>query len=244
LAPEAQHPYTYEGLCAAIDNYNEGHAEKIFMMGTEEERKAEFAAFLGNTLHESDEWKAGREYLMCGDNKDVGGVVYCKPCDSESFDWDTFTCNGPGLAGGGLTFNGYCDYTIMPPIACPCDGELVSEPDGDLAGYIPASKVFFGRGAIQLSWNYNFRAASEALTGDSATFCEDPDLVAVSPEYAWGAGVFFWMENLKEETTCHIEAMRGDFGESSLFSNSVCFVSFRSNLSHHNICQLTRWDFE
>jgi len=85
LAPEAQHPYTYEGLCAAIDNYNEGHAEKIFMMGTEEERKAEFAAFLGNTLHESDEWKAGREYLMCGDNKDVGGVVYCKPCDSESF---------------------------------------------------------------------------------------------------------------------------------------------------------------
>jgi hypothetical protein len=132
----------------------------------------------------------------------------------------------------------------MPPIACPCDGELVSEPDGDLAGYIPASKVFFGRGAIQLSWNYNFRAASEALTGDSATFCEDPDLVAVTPEYAWGAGVFFWMENLKEETTCHIEAMRGDFGECSLFSNSVCFVSFSSNLSHHNICQLTRWDFE
>ena len=50
LAPEARHPYTYEGLCDAIDNYNEGHAEKIFMMGTEFEKKSELAAFLGHTL--------------------------------------------------------------------------------------------------------------------------------------------------------------------------------------------------
>lgn len=228
LAPEAQHPYTYEGLCTAIDDYNEGHAEKIFMMGTEENQKSELAAFLGHTLHESDEWRAGREYLMCGDYKDVGGEIFCKPCDSESFDWETFKCNGPGLAGGGLTFNGYCDYTIMPPIACPCDGELVSDSEGDLMGYIPASKVFFGRGAIQLSWNYNFRAASEALTGDSSTFCDDPDLVAVTPEYAWGAGIFFWMENLKEETTCHIAATRNrDFGELDFF---VCGVSFQFGL--------------
>jgi hypothetical protein len=41
LAPEAKEPYTYEGLCDAIDNYNMGHAEKIFMMGTEQERKSE-----------------------------------------------------------------------------------------------------------------------------------------------------------------------------------------------------------
>lgn len=52
LGPEAQFPYTYEGLCLAIDHYNEGHAEKIFMMGTDEEKKKEFAAFLGHTLHE------------------------------------------------------------------------------------------------------------------------------------------------------------------------------------------------
>jgi predicted chitinase len=74
--------------------------------------------------------------------------------------------------------------------------------------------VYFGRGAIQLSWNYNYRAASEALTGDAATFCDNPDLVATNPEYAWGAGIFYWMENLKEETTCHIEALKNrDFGE-------------------------------
>jgi hypothetical protein len=26
------------------------------------------------------------------------------------------------------------------------------------------------------------------LTGDSSTFCENPDLIATTPEYAWGAG--------------------------------------------------------
>ena len=67
---------------------------------------SQFAAFLGNTLHESDEWKAAREYLICGDNKDVAGEVYCKPCDAESFDWKAFKCNGPGLAGPGAIFNG------------------------------------------------------------------------------------------------------------------------------------------
>jgi len=194
----------------------------------------QFAAFLGNTLHESDEWKAAREYLICGDNKDVNGEVYCKPCDTESFDWESFTCNGPGLAGPGAIYNGYCDYTIMPPIACPCDGELV----GDDEGYISASKVFFGRGAIQLSWNYNFRAASEALTGNSKTFCDNPDLVATTPKYAWGAGIFFWMENLKEETTCHIESMRNlDFG-TIVFSSFlfVCLLCVSCVVLHFFLC--------
>ena len=215
LAPTAQHPYTYQGLCDAIDDYNAGHAEKAFMMGTEEERKAEFAAFLGHTLHESDEWRAGREYLICADNKVVDGEVYCKPCDSESFDWETFKCDGVGLVGDGLTYNGYCNYVIEPPLACACE-ELQSEP-APLDGYIPANKVFFGRGAIQVcctimtfcniyhddmllhhtslsaslyqtSWNYNYRSASDALTGDSSTFCENPDLIATTPKYAWGAG--------------------------------------------------------
>jgi hypothetical protein len=139
----------------------------------------------------------------------VGDETYCKPCTADEFDWETFKCTGVGMAGGGVTFNGYCDYVIEPPLACPCDGALM----GDADGYIPASDVFFGRGAIQLSWNYNFRAASEALTSDPNTFCENPDLVATTPEYAWGAGIFFWMENLKEETTCHIEALKNhDFG--------------------------------
>lgn len=78
------------------------------------------------------------------DNKQVGDETYCKPCIADEFDWETFTCTGVGMAGGGVTYNGYCDYVIEPPLACPCDGAL----EGDADGYIPASKVFFGRGAV------------------------------------------------------------------------------------------------
>ena len=103
--------------------------------------------FLGHTLHESDEWKASREYLICADTKEVGGEVYCKPCTGDEFDWDNFMCDGVGLAGGGLTFNGYCNSVIEPPLACPCEDTLVSEP-APLEGYLPASKIYFGRGAV------------------------------------------------------------------------------------------------
>ena len=77
LAPEAKYPYTYQGLCKAIDSYNAGHAEKIFMMGSEKERKSELAAFLGHTLHESDEWRASREYLIYADSQVLDGATYC-----------------------------------------------------------------------------------------------------------------------------------------------------------------------
>merc|ERR1719221_158624 len=110
-----------------------------------------------------------------------------------------------------MAYMGYCDKVKGPPESCECDDELEGGSD-NLEGYIPANRSYFGRGAIQLSWNYNYRMASDALTGDRDTFCSNPDLVASEPEYAWGAGVFFWMETLKEETTCHKKALEGDFG--------------------------------
>ena len=178
-------------------------------MGTPYQRAAELAAFLGNTLHESDEFRAGREYLMCADHKVVNDLVYCKPCDSGSFDWATFTCP-TSLVSGNSAFNEYCQPSSKPPEACSCgNGQGQS---GDLEGYVPASDLYFGRGAIQLSWNYNYIGASVALTGSAETFCKDPDLVATEGRYAWGAGVYFWMEHVKEGSTCHTESLGMDFG--------------------------------
>ena len=53
---------------------------------------------------------------------------------------------------------------------------------------------------------------SYALTGKAETFCDDPEQIALSPEYAWGSAIYFWMENQKEGSTCHKEALKGDFG--------------------------------
>ncbi|KAL7529355.1 hypothetical protein ACHAXR_002920, partial [Thalassiosira sp. AJA248-18] len=213
IAPEARAPYTYEGLCDAILSYNAHHTEKAFGMGDTFQRTAELAAFLGNTLHESDEFRAGREYLMCADHLVVDGEVYCKPCDPGSFDWGTKKCNH-SLISGTSDFNEYCQPSSKPPEACLCGNGVGQADRGQLEGYVAANHLFFGRGAIQLSWNYNYISASVALTGSPDTFCNQPDLVATEGRYAWGAGLYFWMEHVKELTTSHMEALNsgGDFG--------------------------------
>jgi predicted chitinase len=214
-----QAPYTYAGLCAAIDEYNRLHpTEHAFGMGTVEQQKAEIAAFLGNVLHESDQFKAPREYLPCGDSKVVNGKTYCKPCEAGNFDWASRQCRSSMLANGGV-FASYCDTARSPPDACSCGSVSEAGLSEELAGYMEADKAFFGRGAIQLSWNYNYIRASTALTGSPDTFCTNPDLVATTEKYAWGAGLFFWMENLKTVqgsndalSTCHIQSLSGDMG--------------------------------
>ena len=210
-APNSTFPYTYEGLCDAINDYNTHHTEKIFKMGTETQIRHEIAGFLGNTAHESDEFKAGREYLACGDRKEVDGKVYCKPCTNDLYDWINNECS-VSMVDQNAPYNSYCNQVFEPPEGCICDTITQVEEEGPLAGYVEASKVFYGRGAIQLSWNYNYIRASYALTGAAETFCDDPEKVAANPIYAWGTAIFFWMERQKEGTTCHKEALNKDFG--------------------------------
>lgn len=80
IAPNAVHPYTYDGLCDTIDMLNERYSEKLFMMGTLDQQKAEWAAFLGHTTHESAQYTAARENLVCARTVERAGGTYCKPC--------------------------------------------------------------------------------------------------------------------------------------------------------------------
>ncbi|MEW1569638.1 glycoside hydrolase family 19 protein [Streptomyces sp. NPDC093509] len=54
----------------------------------------------------------------------------------------------------------------------------------------PAGKsAYYGRGPIQLSWNYNYKAAGDALGID---LLHTPSLVQTSPSVAWRTGLWFW----------------------------------------------------
>jgi hypothetical protein len=203
FAPNNTFPYTYQGLCDAIADYNLYHDEKVFGMGTEEDQKNEIAAFLGNTAHESDDYEAGREYLACGDNKEVDGKVYCKPCTNDLYDWKTNTCS-QSMADLNSPYSEYCQSVFQPPEGCNCTTITQVAEDGELAGYIDASKVFYGRGAIQLSWNYNYIKASSALTGSPDTFCDDPELVVSDPLYAWGSGEYLFFHGVRSQMNHHI----------------------------------------
>ncbi len=50
---------------------------------------------------------------------------------------------------------------------------------------------YYGRGFIQLTWDYNYKAASQAIYGDESTLLNNPDLAA-TPEGAWRTALWFW----------------------------------------------------
>ena len=68
MAPRAAAPYTYGGFCHAVSEYNANRPDEgILNMGSEAQRRSELGAFLGNALHEIDEFRARQEFLICAD---------------------------------------------------------------------------------------------------------------------------------------------------------------------------------
>jgi len=56
-------------------------------------------------------------------------------------------------------------------------------------------KNYYGRGYIQLTHSYNYKAASLALYGDDRLI-KNPDLVADDEDAAWGTAFWFWKTNV------------------------------------------------
>ncbi|KAL7425827.1 hypothetical protein ACHAXM_000190, partial [Skeletonema potamos] len=195
IAPDATFPYSYSGFCNAVATWNTRNpSNQIFMGATEADQRAELAAFFGNIRHESDDLKAPREYYMCQVQTLVNSNLYCKPNDYS----------------GGPYKDPYCDATktlSSSPAGCPCG----TVPESSVAaGYIDANRLFLGRGGIQLSWNYNYHSAGDALGVD---LCTNPDLVATDEELSWGTALWFWTMNMGATgTTCKEYVKSGSFG--------------------------------
>ncbi|MEU0881475.1 chitinase, partial [Lentzea sp. NPDC005914] len=66
----------------------------------------------------------------------------------------------------------YCDET--KPYGCPAGADK-----------------YFGRGPIQLSWNFNYYAAGQAL-GMGNDLLNFPDKVATDAAIAWKTGLWYW----------------------------------------------------
>lgn len=197
-----------------MDDLNDRYEEKAFQMGTLTQQREEWAAFLGHTTHESAQYTAARENLMCARPAEMTWGNYCKPCRGENFDWENMYCEVSMVANGQF-YEDYCDKTKTPPYGCSCGP--TSELDSDeYAGLMNPDFAFFGRGAIQLSWNTNYLQASKVLAESSDTLCSRPELVATDPRYAWGTAVWFWLFNKApgEETTSHLQVLEGSFGGS------------------------------
>ncbi|GII62948.1 chitinase [Sphaerisporangium krabiense] len=87
----------------------------------------------------------------------------------------------------------YCDAT--QPYGCPA-----------------GQAAYYGRGPIQLSWNFNYKAAGDALGID---LLRNPNLVQTDASVAWQTGIWYWMtQNGPGTMTAHNAMVNGaGFGE-------------------------------
>ncbi|MEV5942472.1 glycoside hydrolase family 19 protein [Streptomyces sp. NPDC051994] len=90
-------------------------------------------------------------------------------------------------------YSHYCDWS--QPYGCPA-----------------GQSAYYGRGPIQLSWNFNYKAAGDALGID---LLNNPNLVQNDSAVAWKTALWFWdTQNGAGSMTAHNAMVNGaGFGE-------------------------------
>src|SRR5690349_24041688 len=99
--------------------------------------------------------------------------------------------------------------------------EVVEQDTANYAHYCDATKpygcpagraAYYGRGPIQLSWNFNYKLAGDALGID---LLHNPYLVEQDAAVAWKTGLWYWMtQNGPGTMTAHNAMVNGaGFGE-------------------------------
>ena len=99
-----------------------------------------------------------------------------------------------------------------------CPGQYAS------TGIGKTGKTYYGRGYIQLTWDYNYDKASKALFGDSR-LVDDPDQVATNDEYSWGVSFWFWDTNVHSAPG----VQQGQFGAATNAINGALECKAKSN---------------
>jgi predicted chitinase len=85
-----------------------------------------------------------------------------------------------------------------------CASESYGCPAGDTA--------YYGRGPLQISWNFNYEAAGQAIGQD---LLDNPDLVATNSTISWETALWYWMTQSGPGTmTAHNAMVNGaGFGQ-------------------------------
>ena len=188
--------YTYEGFCTAVDNWNINYPDKNIFVSRQQVDLNELAAFFGHVLHESDELQATREYAQCQDSTTSNGQVFCKPSGYEGGDYTDPYCSSDHT-------------TATEPFGCDCP--VVSE-SSEVPLYINANDLYFGRGPLQLSHNYNYYHF-DADADEVNDLCSYPDLIATNEAVGWASAFWFWTSSIGSDgKTCAQYVQEGSFG--------------------------------
>jgi predicted chitinase len=77
-----------------------------------------------------------------------------------------------------------------------CQSNDCSSAYPNQQGGLPG-KVYYGRGMLQLTCDYNYKAASQDLYGDDRLL-QKPDQVAEDPAVGWATAAWYWKDNVHD----------------------------------------------
>jgi len=64
----------------------------------------------------------------------------------------------------------------------------------------PNGVIYYGRGCLQLSHDYNYRGCSQSLFGNPNVLLNNPERVAKDNSLAWESAAWFWAVNVHDNT--------------------------------------------
>lgn len=162
LFPQRSTEYTYENFLKATGKFPAFCGDYDDGRDAEKICKKSLATMFAHFTQETGGHTAGLDIPEWRQ-----GLVYVR-----ELGWDESMKNG---------YNSECNTDIWQGKRFPCG----TFNDGDY-------KSYFGRGAKQLSYNYNYGPFSEVMTGDVHTLLDYPELVA-DTWYNLASAVFFFM---------------------------------------------------
>jgi len=124
----------------------------------------------------------------------------------------------------GLYFVHEVGYTSANGAGTYSDTSNTDYPPNPSVGY-------YGRGPIQLSWNYNYGQFSKFLYNDPNILLNNPDLIQQNGVLAFKSAIWFWMMPQCPKPSCHQvmhelwSAEPGDYSQNTMYKKGFAHTN-------------------
>lgn len=124
----------------------------------------------------------------------------------------------------GLYFVHEVGYTSANGAGTYSDATNTNYPPNPAVGY-------YGRGPIQLSWNYNYGQFSKFLYNDPSVLLNNPDLIQQNGALSFKSAIWFWMMPQCPKPSCHQvmhelwSAEQGNYSQNTMYKKGFAHTN-------------------
>ena len=200
--------YTWDGFLKAAKNYPEFADQRHGLSTSVEARLREVAAFLANAAH-TTAYPSSGSYALSNLGGELGSTRY----DAGYYFQQEQAC-AVGGADYGQDICSYCD---------------ASHADyGDACAWLyaddstKADDFYYGRGPLQLQWNYHYGAFAEDYYSNADLLLYEPNKLVTDSEAAFASALWRWMTPMDGKPSPH-QVMTDQYEEQANFNRYPSF---------------------